>query len=85
MNTAEMIYQRVQTLPDNDIEKILLFIDRLSKKTGVNKKVSNSLSKSQQQELQMMRHIAHQCASLPDINQQPIEQIIDYGLNGFCE
>jgi hypothetical protein len=27
MNTVEMIYQRVQTLPDNDIEKILLFID----------------------------------------------------------
>ena len=85
MNTAEIIYQRVQTLPDKDIEKILLFIDSLSKKTTVNKKVSNQLNESQKKELQMMRNIAHQCARLPDINQQPIEQILDYGMNGFCE
>lgn len=79
MNTAEIIYQRVQTLPDKDVEKILLLIDRLSKKTA------KKLNASQKQELQMMRHIAHQCASLPDINQQPIEKILDYGNNGFCE
>jgi len=79
MNTAEIIYQRVQTLPDKDVEKILLLIDRLSKKTA------KKLNASQQQELQMMRHIAHQCASLPNINQQPIEKILDYGNNGFCE
>lgn len=85
MNTAEIIYQRVQTLPDKDIEKILLFIDRLSKKTSVNKKISQQLNEAQKQELQMMMNIAHQCASLPDINQQPIEQILDYGINGFCE
>ncbi len=79
MNTAEIIYQRVQTLPDKDIEKILLLIDRLSKKNA------KKLNASQQQELQMMRHIAHQCASLPDINQQPVEKILDYGNHGFCE
>lgn len=85
MNTAEIIYQRVQTLPDKDIEKILLFIDSLGKKTNVNKKATLYLNETQKQELQMMRNIAHQCASLPDINQQPIEQILDYGMNGFCE
>lgn len=85
MNTAEIIYQRVQTLPDKDIEKILLFIDRLSKRTSVNKKNSQQLNETQKQELQMMMNIAHQCASLPDINQQPIEQILDYGINEFCE
>jgi hypothetical protein len=85
MNTAEIIYQRVKTLPHQDIEKILLFIDSLSKKTTVNKKASKQLNESQKQELKMMMNIAHQCASLPDINQQPIEQILDYGINGFCE
>lgn len=85
MNTAEIIYQRVQTLPDKDIEQILLFIDSLDKKTSVNKKASQHLNETQKQELEMMRNIAHQCASLPDINQQPIETILDYGTNRFCE
>jgi hypothetical protein len=85
MNTAEIIYQRVQTLPDKDIEKILLFIDSLSKKTSINKKASKKLNEIQKHELQMMMSIAHQCASLPDINKQSIEQILGYGMNGFCE
>jgi hypothetical protein len=85
MNTAEIIYQRVKTLPDKDTEKILLFIDRLSKKTTPNNKLLNGLNETQKQELQTMLNIAHQCATLPDINQEPIEILLDYGIDGVCE